>query len=81
LQKVLFLGANDGDQLFAIMKLIGSPAEEDYEWYAKHVPFKQEAFDLIGFYEGACLEDIFYRFEDLKNLVDLLRYSCICITF
>lgn len=56
------------------MRMLGSPSEADYEWYSKHVPYKEEVFDEINYYEAACLEDVFFRFEDIKNLVDLLRY-------
>ena len=61
------------------MRILGSPSEEDYEWYKNHVPYKAEVFDEINYYETACLEDIFFRFQDIRNLVDLLRFFEKCL--
>ena len=35
----MFVGANDGDQLFAIFKITGSLTNEDESIYMKRVPF------------------------------------------
>ncbi len=34
-----FIGKNDGDQLFAILKILGSLSQQDESIYKKKVPF------------------------------------------
>jgi serine/threonine protein kinase len=36
----IFVGANDGDQLFAILKVLGSLTKEDESIFTKRVPFE-----------------------------------------
>ena len=36
----IFVGANEGDQLFAILKVLGSLTKEDESVYLKRVPFE-----------------------------------------
>lgn len=36
----IFVGANEGDQLFAILKVLGSLSKEDESIYLKRVPFE-----------------------------------------
>lgn len=35
----IFQGKSEGDQLFAIFNMIGSPSEEDYATFSRKVPF------------------------------------------
>jgi serine/threonine protein kinase len=46
-QEPIFKGVEEGDQLFAILKILGGINEKDAEYYKGVVPFKPNVIDQI----------------------------------
>lgn len=70
----LFQGKTEGDQLFAIFKVLGSPSKEDFDAYIKQVPFDPQLFKEFKNYKGINLKEKFPHILDIDNLMDLLMY-------
>lgn len=68
----LFLGSTDGDQLFAIFKILGSPSKEVLDYWSTLVPFNKDIFKSFLAYQKTDIRNKFKRIEDLDNLMDLL---------
>lgn len=70
----LFQGETDGDQLFAIFDVLGSPNEEELKELAKRVPFDSKIFSEFKNIKGQNLKKKFSGvFENTTDLfVDLL---------
>lgn len=66
-----FEGKSEGDQLFAIFKVLGSPTKEDYDDYGKIVPFDPKIFKEFKVYPKQDMRDKFYYIQDYDNLMDL----------
>lgn len=69
----LFQGETDGDQLFAIFDVLGSPNEEELREFAKRVPFDAKIFSEFKNIKGQNLKKKFSGvFEDFEQFLDLL---------
>ena len=70
----LFQGETDGDQLFAIFDVLGSPNEEELKELAKRVPFDSKIFSEFKNIKGQNLKKKFSGvFENTTELfLDLL---------
>lgn len=42
IKEALFKGKSEGDQLFAILKVMGSLSTKDVEYYTNRVPFENK---------------------------------------
>ena len=74
LKEPLFLGRSEGDQLFAIFKILGSPSQEEYEKFSKRVPFDPSIFKKFPEYKTKKnWNNSFEGISDKKNLIDLLN--------
>ncbi len=74
----LFQGKTEGDQLFAIFNVLGSPSEHEYELIAKKVPFDPKLFKEFPVVPKPSEENdrfgkLFPNFKDKKHLFDLLH--------
>jgi glycogen synthase kinase 3 beta len=70
----LFQGKTEGDQLFAIFKVLGSPGSEEFSiWEKILVNFDQVLFAEFKDFKPFDLKKLFPGFKDVDNLVDLLR--------
>ena len=69
---MLFRGRSEGDQLFAIFRLIGSPTQEEYDELTKLIPFDPKIIKEFGFHKKQSLRDNFKNIQDIDNLIDLL---------
>lgn len=70
----IFQGTDEGNQLFAIFKVLGSPSKEDYEEFSKRVPYDAKIFQDFPRYkvdEERLLEK-FHIMKDKDNLMDLV---------
>jgi len=68
----IFQGKSEGDQLFAIFKVLGSPTQEEYDELSMMVPFDPKIFKEFKFYKRQTFKDKFYYIQDYENLMDLL---------
>ncbi|CAD8170899.1 unnamed protein product [Paramecium pentaurelia] len=68
-----FIGKSEGDQLFQILKIMGSFTEEDLKYFEKVVPFDINLFQEFPEYKAINLNDKFSNVEDKGNFVDLLK--------
>ena len=70
----IFQGKSEGDQLFAIFNMIGSPSEQDYHEYSRRVPFDPKLFNDFPTVkrEREDFSKQFVHFNDHENLLDLL---------
>ena len=69
----LFQGQTDGDQLFAILDVLGSPNEEDLKELAKRVPFDTKIFNEFKNIKGQNLKKkLGGVFNDTELFLDLL---------
>lgn len=71
----LFQGKTEGDQIFAMFKVIGTPSSEDLFELSKRVPYDPNIFsEFRSFPSGgtsASFRDRFKMSNDLENLLDL----------
>ena len=68
----LFQGKSEGDQLFSIFKVIGSPSKEEYDKLSMMVPFDPKIFNEFKTYKKSSFKDKFHYINDYDNLMDLL---------
>ncbi len=68
----IFQGKSEGDQLFAIFKVMGSPSQEEYDELSMMVPFDPKIFKEFKFYKRQTFKDKFYYIQDYENLMDLM---------
>lgn len=66
----LFQGSDEGNQLFAIYKMLGSPTEEEYQKLSSLVPYDPKLFKDFPKYKRniSGFMGQFYNFEDKENL-------------
>ena len=72
MKEPLFQGKSEGDQLFAIYKVFGSPTQNEYEEYSMIVPFDPKIFNEFKSYKRQSFKEKFYYIKDYDNLMDLL---------
>jgi len=72
LREPIFKGQSEGEQLFAIFKILGSPTQSEYEELSYLVPFDPKLFNEFKIFPGQSLRLLFGYFKDLDNLLDLL---------
>lgn len=68
----LFQGKTEGDQLFAIFRILGSPSKEDLDGYTKQVPYDSSLFKEFKNFRPVSIRDRFSYIKDIDDLVDLL---------
>ena len=68
----LFQGKSEGDQLFKIFEVLGSPTEKEFKVLGKIVPYDKKLFKEFKKYPRRKLEGKFRYIHDLENLIDLL---------
>ncbi|KAL4427508.1 hypothetical protein ABPG74_015211 [Tetrahymena malaccensis] len=68
----LFQGKTEGDQLFSIFKVLGSPTKEEFQKFSERVPFDKKIFDEFQTYEPQNLRKMFFYIKDIDNLMDLI---------
>lgn len=68
----VFKGKSEGDQLFAIFKVIGSLSAEEVAEYTKRVPFDPALFKEFGHFDRINLREKFSMVKDFDNFQDLL---------
>ena len=69
----IFQGKTEGDQLFSIFKVLGSPANEDFAiWEKILVNFDHVLFAEFKNFKPMDLKKSFPGFKDVDNLLDLL---------
>lgn len=71
----LFQGSDEGNQLFAIFKVLGSPNEAEFKTYAQRVPYDSKIFKDFPKYErnDNMFKKRYTQIKDKDNLVDLLN--------
>lgn len=73
LREPIFQGKSEGDQLFSIFRVLGSPTVEQYEEFSKMVPFDPKIFNDFKTYPRP---DISAKFkatiQDMDNFLDLM---------
>jgi glycogen synthase kinase 3 beta len=70
----LFQGKTEGDQLFAIFRVMGSPNEEEWKEIKAKVPFDATLFQYFPKEKGANLNEMLARLgKDLPAFLDLLH--------
>lgn len=70
----LFQGKTEGDQLFAIFRVMGSPDENEWKQIKAKVPFDANLFQYFPVEKGANLNELFARMgKDLPAFLDLLH--------
>jgi serine/threonine protein kinase len=72
MREPLFQGKTEGDQLFAIFKVLGSPTQEEYDELSMMVPFDPKIFNEFKAFKRQSLKEKFYYIDDYENLEDLL---------
>ena len=72
MKEPLFQGKSEGDQLFAIFKVFGSPTQAEYDEYSMIVPFDPKIFNDFKIYKRHSFKERFYYIKDYDNLMDLL---------
>eukprot|EP01016_Furgasonia_blochmanni_P047420 TRINITY_DN6968_c0_g1_i2.p1 TRINITY_DN6968_c0_g1~~TRINITY_DN6968_c0_g1_i2.p1 ORF type:complete len:312 (+),score=33.15 TRINITY_DN6968_c0_g1_i2:54-989(+) len=73
MREPIFQGKSEGDQLFAIFKMLGSPSPDEIEEYKNRVPFDKNLFNEFKQYKRSSLREKFYYIQDYDNLIDLLE--------
>ncbi|CAD8205752.1 unnamed protein product [Paramecium octaurelia] len=74
IKDALFKGKSEGDQLFAILKVMGSFSKKDVEYFSSRVPFNnQSIFKELSRYKKQNLRQKFSQIKDLDNYLDLLN--------
>eukprot|EP01017_Pseudomicrothorax_dubius_P025858 TRINITY_DN2837_c0_g1_i4.p1 TRINITY_DN2837_c0_g1~~TRINITY_DN2837_c0_g1_i4.p1 ORF type:complete len:218 (+),score=46.91 TRINITY_DN2837_c0_g1_i4:114-767(+) len=72
MREPIFQGKSEGDQLFAIFKVLGSPKQEDLNELKGRVPFDSSLLDEFRAYPRQNLREKFFYISDFDNLVNLL---------
>ncbi|CAD8090128.1 unnamed protein product [Paramecium sonneborni] len=74
IKEALFKGKSEGDQLFAILKVMGSFSQSDIEYFINKVPFENKMiFKELCRYKKQNLKEKFSQIKDLDNYLDLLK--------
>lgn len=78
IKEPIFQGKTEGDQLFTIFGVLGSPSEKEYDTLGAKVPFDPKLFQEFPKYPKNCeqndkLEKKLGHFKDKRNLMDLLN--------
>ncbi|CAD8103495.1 unnamed protein product [Paramecium sonneborni] len=74
IKEALFKGKSEGDQLFAILKVMGSFNSSDIEYFQNKVPFENKMiFKELARYKKQNLKEKFSQIKDLDNYLDLLN--------
>jgi glycogen synthase kinase 3 beta len=68
----IFKGKTEGDQLFAIFRILGSLNSEEVKEYKQRVPFDPSLFDSFGVFKRINMKDFFKCVTDRTNFLDLL---------
>ena len=68
----MFKGKTEGDQLFAIFRILGSMSKEEIGEYKKRVPFDPVLFDSFGIFKRVNLKELFKMVSDKSPFLDLL---------
>lgn len=69
----IFQGKSEGDQLFAIFRTLGSPTAEQFQEYAKMVPFDAKLFNDFKTYARPNISSEFSNsIKDIDNFLDLM---------
>ncbi|CAD8165383.1 unnamed protein product [Paramecium octaurelia] len=73
-KEALFKGKSEGDQLFAIFKVMGSFSQSEMEYFSNKVPFDHKIFfKELQKYKKQNLKEKFSQMKDLDNFLDLLN--------
>jgi len=72
MREPLFQGKSEGDQLFAIFRMLGSPSATEFEELSMMVPFDPKIFTEFKIYKRQQFRDKFHYIKDFENLMDLL---------
>lgn len=76
----LFKGKTEGDQLFAIFRVLGSMNADETQEYKKRVPFDPSLFDSFGTFKRINLKEMFkslspnFRASFLDLMLKMLAY-------
>ena len=73
MREPIFQGKTEGEQLFAIFKVLGSPSSEVFKEFSERVPFDPSIFSKFPFYPGKNVRNMIGNFDDMDNLMDLLN--------
>lgn len=78
IKEPIFQGKTEGDQLFTIFGVLGSPSDKEYEILSSKVPFDPKLFSEFPKFpknteQNDRLEKKLSNFKDKRNLVDLLN--------
>ncbi len=68
----IFKGKTQGDQLFAIFRILGSMSNDEIKEYKTRVPFDSSLIDSFGTFKRINLKDFFKVVSDKNNFLDLL---------
>ena len=70
----IFKGAEEGDQLFAIFKIMGGLSTEDKDYYSKKVPFDPKLLSDIPSYKrnSHIIRDWTHGFQEREDIIDLI---------
>lgn len=68
----IFKGKTEGDQLFAIFRILGSLNAEEMKEYKQRVPFDPSLFDSFGTFKRINLKEYFKFVSAKNNFLDLL---------
>lgn len=70
----IFQGKSEGDQLFAIFKVLGSPSDEDFQKWDKILTnFDHSLFEEFKNYKPIDLKRYFTGIKEVDLLLDLLK--------
>jgi len=69
----LFQGKSEGDQLFKIFEVLGSPTDKEFQELGKLVPYDKKIFKEFKKYPKKSLRNRFSYIKDINNLLDLLN--------
>lgn len=68
----IFKGKTEGDQLFAIFRVLGSLTNDEVKEFKQRVPFDPSLFDSFGTFKRIGLKEYFKCVNDKNNFLDLL---------
>ena len=69
----IFKGKTEGDQLLAILKILGNFSPRENKEFEQRVPFNFSILEKFQNSEQKDLKEMFFEAEDAENLVDLLK--------
>ncbi|EGR31693.1 protein kinase domain protein [Ichthyophthirius multifiliis] len=69
----IFQGKTEGDQLFAIFKILGSPSKEEFDKIAERVPYDKKIFQEFQTYEKQDISLNFQHLKESEQFLDLLK--------